>query len=635
MVPYSRNHHFTGRDDLLSELEEKLKDAKPKRFNHRVAIYGLGGVGKTQIAIEYTYRYDKVYNSIFWLSAADQTALLSGFEAIATSTGCAPTLNQTPDAIARAVLTWLRQQREWLLVIDNLDDVSVAEGYLPSIDANGHLIITTRNPDYLQFPAEGIEIPVLPKDEAIDLLCLRSNIQKVEPSASDYEHISSIVDELGCHALAMEQAAAFIRSSSMEISKFLPVYKASRKALLDRKSPTIGQYPMSVYATVLLSFGKMEKMKYGEQAMKLLRLLAFLNPDGVLLEFLEEGSTALGDELQEIITNQLIFHEVLASLRQYSLISRSKDMNSLVVHRVIQAVTREELSESMRATYHNIVLELCRKMVPDDSLETYLKFKRVQSQIVEPLFALFSIWTPGTGYLFFRIGSLLRVDGKLRDAKRFLEADTDHCINFLGEEHPDTLTSMNNLASTYRDQGKLEEAADLHQKVLEARRRILGEEHPDTLTSMNNLALTYWDQGKLEEAADLQQKVLEALRRILGEEHPGTLMSVNNLALTYLDQGKLEEAADLQQKVLEAQRRILGEEHPDTLTSMNNLAFSYKSLGRMRDAVTLMQQVVKGRERILGADHTYTRDSKTALAKWLGLPPMQYKKLTYRITRIL
>ena len=295
MVDHQRNPHFTGRDDLLARLREELLDAKTKRFNHRIAIYGLGGVGKTQIAIEYAYRYGKEYNSIFWISAVDQAALLSGFEKIAKRTICSITLNQKPETIAKAVLAWLRQEKGWLLVMDNLDDISVAEGYLPGMGTNGHTLITTRNPDCLQFQAEGIEIPVLQKYEAINLFYLRSDIQNIETSSADYFYISNIVDELGCHALAIEQATAFIRCSRMDVSKFLSIYKASRTDLLKRISPGIGQYKMSVYATVQLSFGKVEKMKYGERAMKLLHLLAFLNPDGILMEFLEEGGEGLGD----------------------------------------------------------------------------------------------------------------------------------------------------------------------------------------------------------------------------------------------------------------------------------------------------------------------------------------------------
>jgi hypothetical protein len=278
MVSYQRNAHFTGREELLSELRHRLVETKQKQFNHRIAIYGLGGVGKTQIAIEYVYRYQSEYNAIFWITAADQAALLSGYEDIAKTTGCVPTINTTPDVVAKGVMSWLRTQETWLLVMDNLDDVSIVEGYLPEMVKGGHTLITTRNPDYIQFPAEGIEIPVLGKDEAVELLRLRSSMHSSEFTPEQTVQASDIVNELGYLALAIEQASAFIRVSLKDISNFLPIYKASQKSLLDRKAPGI-RYPTSLYATVLLSFKKVQQMKYGQQAMKLLHLMVFLNPE--------------------------------------------------------------------------------------------------------------------------------------------------------------------------------------------------------------------------------------------------------------------------------------------------------------------------------------------------------------------
>src|SRR5271156_2932700 len=132
MMPYDRHPHFLGRDDLLSLLRQKLQQTNPKEYNHRVAIYGIGGVGKTQVAIEYVYRHERDYNNIYWISASDQAALLSGFQEIAAKTGCLSGVTEglKPTKVAENVLSWLRLQENWLLVIDNLDDVSVADGLL-------------------------------------------------------------------------------------------------------------------------------------------------------------------------------------------------------------------------------------------------------------------------------------------------------------------------------------------------------------------------------------------------------------------------------------------------------------------------------------------------------------------------
>src|ERR1700737_4895147 len=214
MVQYHRNPYFMGRDELLIQLRDKLSESKPKQYNHRIAIYGMGGVGKTQLAIEYVYKYEARYNGIYWINAVDQAALLSGFQEVGTKTGCVPSAaDLKPVEVAKAVLSWMQQEESWLLVIDNLDDISVADGYLPQIRKGGHTLITTRNPESWNIPAEGIEIPVLGEDAAIELLCIRSKINDVDRSAERH-HVAKIVKELGYLALAIEQASALFRSSA-------------------------------------------------------------------------------------------------------------------------------------------------------------------------------------------------------------------------------------------------------------------------------------------------------------------------------------------------------------------------------------------------------------------------------------
>ena len=173
----------------------------------------------------------------------------------------------------------------------------------------------------------------------------------------------------------------------------------------------------------------------------------------------------------------------------------------------------------------------------------------------------------------------------------------------LGEEHPDTLTSMNNLARTLADQGDYAGAWQLQERVLETQRRVLGEEHPNTLISMANLAATLSEQGDYTEARQLQERVLEVRTRILGEEHPDTLRSMANLAVTLAAQGDHAGARQLEERVLEAQRRVLAEEHPATLTAMNNLAVTLREQGDYARARQLEEQVLQVR-RVLGEEHS-------------------------------
>ena len=204
--------------------------------------------------------------------------------------------------------------------------------------------------------------------------------------------------------------------------------------------------------------------------------------------------------------------------------------------------------------------------------------------------------------------------GRLSEAIALLEQVLTDCVRVLGEDHPDTLASRNNLAGAYESAGRLNEAITLYEQVLPDRIRILGEDHPITLASRNNLATTYRSAGRLTEAITLFEQVLTDSIRILGEDHPNTLTIRNNLAGAYRAAGRLTEAITLFEQVLPDSIRILGEDHPNTLGSRNNLATTYRSAGRLTEAITLYEQVLTDSIRILGEDHPNTLTIRNNLA---------------------
>src|ERR1700737_128910 len=213
-MPYLQNRRFTGGESLLSQLREKLLEEKQMEYNPRVAIYGLGGVGKSQIAIEYVYRYKQNYTNIYWINASDQASLLSGFQKIGIKTKCVENVaDLKPTEVAEVVCLWLPQQESWLLIIDNLDDFSVVDDYLPDTHKGGHMLITTRNRNASDILAKGFEVPLLDENEAIDLLCIGSKPDnKVKYSDVERSHAIPVIKELGCLALAIVQASAFIHT---------------------------------------------------------------------------------------------------------------------------------------------------------------------------------------------------------------------------------------------------------------------------------------------------------------------------------------------------------------------------------------------------------------------------------------
>ena len=601
MVRYERNESFTGRDTFLTQLYTKFRNPTTDPYRGRIVLFGLGGIGKTQIALEYVYRYQNSYQRIYWISADTQASLLDGYRKIAERAELQISHLSTPVEVAERVISWLDGEESWLLAVDNLDDLDVLTVENPNsrfllLPSTGqpqrHTLITSRNRYADGIPAQGMEVNKFDQGASLALLYEASKVaQSSDPTEG--QAAVKIVEDLDHLPLAIDQAAAYVREVAKKFTTFLADYAKYRQDVIDWTPQGIRPYPRTVATTWHMSFAAISDND--PRVMELLRLLSFLNPDGILIEFLQNGADGLPDDLQEIISHRIKFRKALFELERFSLVKRTADSEGhemLVIHRLVQAVVKEQMSEDDWTASCNIMIEICRRSFPYEvTNETRATCRLYQNQVVLPLSQLEDVYTIGLASIMNHVSLFLNADGKPRETEILQKRALDINVRILGLEHPDTLTSMNKLASTYGDQGRTGEAVALQEEVLEKRTQILGLEHPDTLTSMNNLALTYSHQGRTGEAAALQEEVLEKRRQILGLEHPDTLRSMNNLAATYRDQGRTGEAAALQEVALEKRRQILGWEHPDTWVSMANLAIMYQDQGRMTDAAALEEML--------------------------------------------
>jgi len=650
--------HFTGREKMLAAVHHGLFQSTPKRWNHRLALHGLGGVGKTQVALEFAYSRRSEYDNVYWITAVSQMTLFSGFQEIARQTDCVVEFTKLkPSDVASGVLTWMNRRSKWLLILDNLDDLSVIDGYLAGL-STGHILITTRDQHYDQIPAEGIETGPLGIEDAIELLLIRSNLISDSMARRDggirtIESVAKeIVQELGLLPLAIEQAAGYIREASSDIFIYLSSYRQNRKAHHARISKgNRNFYSKSVAATWRLSFQTIEKRN--PDASKLLRLIAFLNSDGILLEFLQAGADGLDYELREIVTNRDRLYEALAELQRFSLIGRQglhTDRQVIIVHRLVQSVIKEEMSAEQSTCISSEVMSLCDSAFPPwHNWDTNLlhQSRLYEDQVVGPLFDV-----PLTAYdrmdeVLIRVGLFLREDGKYQQATQVLAkalqarelkgmdeveisktkamlawsymyqglyskaSDLEIEVvktrqRVLGIEHPDTLESMADLARSYRTLGQYDKAVELKRHVFDVRRKLYGDEHEDTLMSMTYLAHSYRDKGEFNTAADLEEKVLDVRIRLFDPEHPTTLQAMAHLGATYCCLGRYQEAQELQEKVLEVEIRVLGKEHPETLEVMVELGRTYRELGMLEDAIVLLERAFRGRKAVAGGDNPAT-----------------------------
>ena len=359
MVPYEENEHFTGRETLLAQLCTMLCETASKQWNHRVALHGLGGIGKTQLALKYVYTHRPDYERVYWISSVNEATLLSGFYNIAERTRCiAITEDLKPSKdLAKSVISWLNDRESWLLIFDNVDDLTLLDDYLPTRAFGKHTLITTRDRHMENIPAKGLEVGELDVDEAVDLLLLRAKVETGEGKAEARE----IVEELGYLPLAIEQAAAFIREASRDLSNYLTSYRENRKTHHARQSKANrNYYKETIDTTWRLSFEQIEKNN--SDASILLRLLAFLNPDCVLTDFLISGRAGLNTELQEVVNSLDRFYEALGELERFSLIRRQTydaHGQQITIHRLVQTVIKDEMSAELGAAMIIAVIGLC------------------------------------------------------------------------------------------------------------------------------------------------------------------------------------------------------------------------------------------------------------------------------------
>ena len=617
MVPYQENTRFVGREKFLQTLKSKLSTGHESRWAHRIALYGMGGIGKTQCALRYVYTNKDDYDMVFWITAADQSSLLSGYQEIARQAKLPRLENAPPVEVAKAVISWLKKESEtWLLVIDNLDDIMVAGSLLPENGPGKHTIITTRDPKTGSIPAEPVEVPLLDDIDAFNLLCSHSEID-ILPQSVEKTQADEILREFGGLPLAIEQAAAFVRATG-DLLAFANEYHKNRQAM-HVWVPSQSVYPYSLATTWSMSFKMIQR--YHPHAANLLRILAFLNPDGVLIEFLMAGADGLEGDLRELLSNRIDLAMAVSQLERLSLVKWDRLGQSISIHRLIQEVVSDEMSEDEQTMNMSLVIDLIAEAFPiknpDDDITLDMRHlcQRYQSQVLEPLLRSNTLVTEKSARVRTSVICFLSDDGKYEDTEKLVKRNIEIMERVFGADSTEMLNEMGSLFLVYSQQRRWEEACKVGEEVLAKKRKILGNDHIDTLRDIQNLGEIYFSQNRLTEAFKLQSESFERRKRVQGEDHPGTLLCMGNMAANYCHQGRLAEAEILFKEVVERRKRTLGEEHAYTLSALRNLGITYWRQGRREETRKLFELVLEKRKKVLGEQHPDTIEIMEVLSR--------------------
>jgi tetratricopeptide (TPR) repeat protein/nucleoside phosphorylase len=627
-VPFARNPYFTGRDDLLERLDQLFTPTEQKetRETRRAAltqpraIKGLGGIGKTQVAVEYAYRSRERgrYTHTLWVNAASEETIIASFVEIAEVLPSFLAKGETDQRqLVEAVKRWLEQcEQPWLLIFDNADadDFSFVQSYFPK-RGSGSILLTTRA-DAVGSIAASIEVEKMGFMEGSCFLLRRAYGLADLPTEEVFEHVSdekvneagNIVVELDHFPLALDQAGAYIEETRCSLSHYLELYRTHSKVLRALRGKQSTNYPESVATTWEISF---QKVRQGNPAAtELLHLCAFLAPDAIPEELISMGTPYWPPPLQQTAADPLAFDRAVARLLAFSLVKRDAEGNTLSVHRLVQAVLLDTLEQdTQRAWAERVILAVNAVFPPDPTdVATWPQCLRYldQVQACHTLIASHGLLLAEAADVLNRAGLYLNEHALYALAEPLYRHALAIRERRVGETHPDTATSLGNLASLYKNQGRYAEAEPLYQRALAIDEHVFETQPTKMATDLNNLAHLYVSQGRYAEAEPLYQRALAVFEQRLGPHHKGTATCLNNLAFLYVTRGRYAEAEPLYQRVLAIREQQVGREHPDTATSLSNLADLYKKQGKYAEAEPLYQRALGIRELQLGRGHPDT-----------------------------
>lgn len=648
-----RNKNFTGREALLDRLHARISDEVQAVLPH--ALHGLGGVGKTQVAVEYAYRFRSEYDIVWWISADQPVLVRSSLAALAPHLGLpAASATGIEDASA-AVLDALRRGEpypRWLLIFDNADQPEDINEIVPR--GPGHVLITSRNHRW-QGVVDTVPVDVFSRPESVAFLGKRV------ARTITAEDADRLAEELGDLPLALEQAGALQAETGMSVEDYLRLLKDRTTALLSEGKPT--EYPVSMSAAWSLSVAQLkEKLP---EAVQLLRCCAFFGPEPIPRDVFappikSDAGTGLDPDLDVLLGNPILLSRAIGQLGRYALARIDSSSRTIQVHRLVQALIRDELADVERDRVRDEVHLLLAAAAPGeaDDPASWPRYYELLGH-ARPAEAIKSRIDAVRGFCL-KIGRYLYSSGDSQSARAFLTELIDGWTEDSGPDSPHVLRAQRHLGNALRELGAYPDAYDLDRETLERTRAALGDRDVDTLLVTNSFGADLRARGEFITARDHDRSSRNLHEEVLGRSDPLTLRCANNLAIdhslasdypiarellteTFIQQrqpnsgaspqevlitwnglarivrlsGDYAESADLGEEAWAYGIAEVGAEHPWTLRTAKDLSIARRRAGAIEDGFELAEETHERESRIFGADNPDTLAAAMNLANAL------------------
>jgi tetratricopeptide (TPR) repeat protein/transcriptional regulator with XRE-family HTH domain len=649
-VPYPRNPLFTGREETLQRFYNLLHVQKGSTVPQILAICGLGGIGKTQTVLEYAYRFQREYQGVFWARGETSETLITDFVALAERLQIPDRDHQERKRVVEALKNWLVATPNWLLILDNVEDLTMITEFLPS-RGSGHVVLTTRK-QATGVLAQRVELFKMSQEEGALLLLRRAKLLEtgaVLEEAADEDRISAqelsqLLDGL---PLALDQAGAYVEETGCALADYLHYYQSSRATMLSLRGQGGIDHQQSVSATLSLSYEKIEQTHSG--AANLLKLCAFLAPDAIPEELFSDAPFLPGFVNETPISASLELERAIAALRTYSFVRRNTATRTLTIHRLVQAVLRDRLNEQDQRNWAERAVALISRVLPEAWEQSAWPIYQRYLPHVEVCAAWIKQWqmtSRNAARLLDFTGGYLKERWQYAQAEAYLSQALAMYRQVMGEEQPEIAKALQRLGELYFHKGayaqakavnqealaiyrkgKLEndqieaatclnnqamflhalgdyaQAEPFYQEALSMREQLLGSEHPQVAESLNNLGFFYYAQGKYQQAEPLYQRALAIYEKTQSPESHYIARGLNNLAKLYVSSGEYARAEPLYLRAQEIYARAQGAEHPMVAFVLYNLGDLYHQQKRVEEAELLYLEALAIREKALPPDH--------------------------------
>jgi tetratricopeptide (TPR) repeat protein len=589
-VPHLRNPFFTGRDALLDRLAETFQSGRSAAMTQ--AIAGLGGVGKTQLAVEYLYRHASEYEVAWWVRAETPATLGAHYAGLAGPLGLPEADLADQSAVVAAVRHWCEGHGGWVLVFDNATEPQAVRDYLPR-SATGHVLLTSRRRDWTG-TAGALEVETFERREAVQFL--RNRIPEIDETIAE-----TLAEKLGDLPLALTQAAAYIEDSGLSPASYLELFRKRRQELLRRGLPA--DYPEAVATTWEISFRQLEAVS--PEAAALLQLCAFFAPDDIPLDLFPEGAEFFPKPLSGVAADPLALHDAISAARRLSLLEA--DGKALCLHRLVQAAVRDRCDEEGRKLWAAAAVRCLWEAYPfeQNRIETWQRSGRLlpHALAVAEHAETLKVEIQATAWLLNQAASYFWKRAELGQALPNYKRALAVSEFAYGPRHPEVATAANNIGTILKEQGDLGGALQYTRRALEIDEATYGPQHPEVATDANNIGMILKEQGDLEGALQYTRRALEIDEATYGPHHPNVARDANNIGTILREQGNLQGALQHIRRALEIAEAAYVPQHPYIAGCANNIGQILMDQGDLEGALQYTRRALESDEAVYGPQH--------------------------------